>query len=373
MRSIVRRAELAAQIASITPEQLLGRKPAVFPGIALRSFLNAKRVLVTGGGGSIGAQLCREVARCRPSRLVVLDICENSAFELREELALQYKDGLSVGVVIASVRDRNRIDQVFARERPELVFHAAAHKHVPLMEAAPQEAVKNNLLGTRNVACAAAEWGVSRFVLISTDKAVNPAGVMGATKRLAEQVVQLLNSQSPTIFTVARFGNVLGTSGSVMGLFKKQIAAGGPVCITHPMASRFFMTVSEAAGLVLTAASLARGGEVFVLEMGLPVRIEDLARRMISLSGLTVGRDIEICYTGLRPGEKLTEELCLPGEAAAFAVGRRLRVTMPPLPDSAALTAAVDDLTRLAEQNNEAALLDLFCSLFGSFDQIRHA
>jgi FlaA1/EpsC-like NDP-sugar epimerase len=267
-------------------------------------------VLVTGAGGSIGSELCRQISQYDPKVLILFDIYENSVFELRHELRRKHIEQ-DIEVVIGSVRDSKRLDLVFNQYKPQIVFHAAAHKHVPLMEFSPGEAVKNNIFGTFNTASMADKHGAERFVMISTDKAVNPTNVMGATKRVAEMIVSAINSRSRTEFTAVRFGNVLGSNGSVIPLFKKQIEEGGPVTVTHPDITRYFMTIPEAAQLVLQAGGLADAGTIFVLDMGDMVKIDDLARDLIKLSGLVPGEDIKIVYTGLRPGEKMYEELLL--------------------------------------------------------------
>lgn len=289
---------------------LLGRKPVEIADLQVAEFTCGKVVLITGGGGFIGSELCRQIAATRPKKLIILDIYENNAYELQQELQMTYPDRLELSVVIASVRDYDRLVSVFTEEQPDLCIHAAAHKHVPLMETSPGEAVKNNIFGTLNVARAAVSVGVPRVILISTDKAVNPTGIMGATKRVSEMIGQAMNSPN-TCFSAVRFGNVLGSGGSVLPLFQKQIQRGGPVTVTHPEMIRYFMTVSEAVQLVLAAGALAKGGEVFVLDMGKPVKILDLAQTMIDLSGR---QNIEIRFTGLRPGEKLYEELLMSEE-----------------------------------------------------------
>jgi len=303
-------AQAVTQLRSVEPEDLLGRAPVDLDVESISGYLSQKTVLVTGAGGSIGSELCRQIAGYNPKCLVLLDIYENSVFELRHELRRRFVEQ-EIEVVIASVRDRARMDVVFNRFRPEIVFHAAAHKHVPLMEFSPGEAVKNNIFGTLNVAEMADKHGAERFVMISTDKAVNPTNVMGATKRVAEMVVNAVNAKSATEYTAVRFGNVLGSNGSVIPLFKKQIEAGGPVTVTHPDITRYFMTIPEAAQLVLQAGGLIDKGGLFVLDMGEMVKIDDLARNLIRLSGLVPGQDIKIVYTGLRPGEKMYEELLL--------------------------------------------------------------
>lgn len=290
---------------------LLGRDEVQLNVEEISGYLEGKTVLVTGGGGSIGSELCRQITHFHPKRLIIFDIYENNAYDVQNELLMRHKD-LNLEVLIGSVRDKARVEHVFEVCRPDVVFHAAAHKHVPLMELSPGEAVKNNVFGTLNVAQAADKFGTRRMVLISTDKAVNPTNVMGATKRICELIIQYFSRHSShTEYVAVRFGNVLGSNGSVIPLFKKQIASGGPITITHPEIIRYFMTIPEAARLVIQAGGMAKGGEIFVLDMGEPVKILDLARNMIRLSGLEPEVDIKIEYIGLRPGEKLYEELLL--------------------------------------------------------------
>ena len=287
---------------------LLGRDPIVVDNEEVFSMLKGKTILVTGGGGSIGSELCRQIASHRPGQLIIFDIYENNAYEIEQDLLRKYK-GLNLVTLIGSVRNTHRIESVMQEYKPDIVFHAAAHKHVPLMETSPNEAVKNNVMGTYKTAMAAAEAGVKKFVLISTDKAVNPTNIMGATKRICEMIIQMMDrADNNTSFVAVRFGNVLGSNGSVVPLFKKQIAEGGPVTVTHKDIIRFFMTIPEAVSLVLQASYYAKGGEIFVLDMGEPVKIDDMARNFIKLSGLRPDIDIKIEYTGLRPGEKLYEE-----------------------------------------------------------------
>ena len=298
------------QLRPVEPEDLLGRDPVDLDVRSIAGYITEKTVLVTGAGGSIGSELCRQISQYDPKVLILFDIYENSVFELRHELRRKHIEQ-DIEVVIGSVRDAKRLDLVFNQYKPQIVFHAAAHKHVPLMEFSPGEAVKNNIFGTFNTASMADKHGAERFVMISTDKAVNPTNVMGATKRVAEMIVSAINSRSRTEFTAVRFGNVLGSNGSVIPLFKKQIEEGGPVTVTHPDITRYFMTIPEAAQLVLQAGGLADAGTIFVLDMGDMVKIDDLARDLIKLSGLVPGEDIKIVYTGLRPGEKMYEELLL--------------------------------------------------------------
>jgi len=302
-----------SHLRDVRIEDLLGREEVQLDTEAIAQYLQGETILVTGGGGSIGSELCRQIARFQPRKLVVLDIYENNVHELQHDLRHTFPD-LDLDIVIASIRDLPRLQEIFKTYRPGVVFHAAAHKHVPLMEANPQEAVKNNILGTLKTVQCANEYGVRRFVLVSTDKAVNPTNIMGATKRVAEMIVQAMDRISHTEFVAVRFGNVLGSNGSVIPLFRQQIARGGPVTVTHPDINRFFMTIPEASRLVIQAGAIAEGGEIFVLDMGDPVRIADLARDMIRLSGLEPDVDIRIVYTGLRPGEKLYEELLLSEE-----------------------------------------------------------
>ncbi len=299
------------KLRKVSIEDLLGRDSVQVDLDQISGYIKGKTVLVTGGGGSIGSELCRQVAAREPGRLVIFDIYENNAYAIQQELRRKHP-GLDLVVLIGSVRDKARVEQLFARYQPNIVYHAAAHKHVPLMEDSPNEAVKNNIFGTYNVAAAADRHGVETFVLISTDKAVNPTNVMGATKRACEMIVQMFSRRSAnTRFVAVRFGNVLGSNGSVIPLFRRQIEQGGPVTVTHKDIIRYFMTIPEAVSLVMQAGSYARGGEIFVLDMGAPVRIDDLARNMIRLSGYEPDVDIEIVYTGLRPGEKLFEELLM--------------------------------------------------------------
>ncbi len=292
---------------------LLGRATVDVDMSGIADYIKDKTVLVTGGGGSIGSELCRQIAKHGVSRLVIFDIYENNAYDIQQELKRRYP-ALDLVVLIGSVRDRKRVFNVMDAYRPELVFHAAAHKHVPLMEDSPAEAIKNNVFGTLNVAEAASEFGAKRFLLISTDKAVNPTNVMGASKRMCEMVIQMMNGRSETEYVAVRFGNVLGSNGSVIPLFRRQILAGGPVTVTDRNVIRYFMTIPEAVSLVLQAGAYATGGEIFVLDMGDPVRIDDLARNMIRLSGFEPDVDIKVEYTGLRPGEKLFEEILMDAE-----------------------------------------------------------
>lgn len=299
-----------SMLREVEIDDLLGREPVKMDQEDVKHFIKDRTVLVTGGGGSIGSELCRQIVAYEPKRLIIFDIAENTTYDLQQELKRKYPEFTPV-VLIGSVRNKERVDSVFATYHPDIVFHAAAHKHVPLMEDSPNEAIKNNVFGTWNVAEACDHYGTKKMVLISTDKAVRPTNIMGASKRLCELIVQAFAQFSKTEYAAVRFGNVLGSDGSVIPLFKKQIAEGGPVTVTHPDIIRYFMTIPEAVNLVLQCGALAKGGEVFILDMGKPVKIVDLAKKMIRLSGLKPGEDIEIKFTGLRPGEKLYEELLI--------------------------------------------------------------
>lgn len=320
--------ETIDSLREVKIEDLLERDPVHLDNDLIENNINGKTVLVTGGGGSIGSELCRQIVKYNPGHLIILDIYENTSYELQNELEEGYPD-VPISVLIGSVRDKKRLNEIFDECAPDVVFHAAAHKHVPLMEFSPGEAVKNNVFGTYNTALCAVEHNVKRFVMISTDKAVNPTNVMGATKRLCEMVVQTMQHMGKTEFVAVRFGNVLGSNGSVIPRFSKQIAAGGPVTVTHPEITRFFMTIPEAAQLVLQAATYAKGGEIFVLDMGEPVKIYDLAKKMISLSGFKPDVDIEIKFTGLRPGEKLYEELLMNEEGLEKTAHSKIYVGQP--------------------------------------------
>ena len=326
-------------------EDLLGREPITVDLPAITEYLKDQVVLVTGGGGSIGGELCRQVAEAQPKQLVIVDIYENNAYEIQQELKRKFPK-LDLVVLIASVRNTNRMNSIFEQYHPNIVFHAAAHKHVPLMEDSPNEAIKNNVFGTLKTVQAADRYGVERFVLISTDKAVNPTNIMGASKRICEMIVQAYNRRSKTEFVAVRFGNVLGSNGSVIPLFKQQIKEGGPVTVTHPDIIRYFMTIPEAVSLVLQAGAFAKGGEIFVLDMGEPVKIVDLAMNLIRLSGYTPNEDIMIEYIGLRPGEKLYEECLMAEEDLDKTSNDRISVAKPiEMEDDAFL----DSLTELKD------------------------
>ncbi len=317
-----------SNLREVQIEDLLGRDPIEVNVDEIIGYVRDKVVLVTGGGGSIGSELCRQVARHSPRRLVILDIYENNAYEIQQELRRDYPE-LDLEVLIGSVRNTMRVDEIFREYRPDIVYHAAAHKHVPLMEDSPNEAIKNNVFGTLKVAAAADRYGTGRFVMISTDKAVNPTNIMGASKRICEMVIQNMNRKSRTEYVAVRFGNVLGSNGSVVPLFKKQIEQGGPVTVTHPDIIRYFMTIPEAVSLVLQAWAYAKGGEIFVLDMGEPMKILDLAKNMIKLSGYRVNEDIRIEFTGLRPGEKMYEELLMQEEGLKETANRMIYIGRP--------------------------------------------
>lgn len=318
-----------SKLRDVDVEDLLGREPIKVDIESILGYVKDKKVLVTGGGGSIGSELCRQIAAHQPKRLIIVDIYENNAYDIQQELKHDYPE-LNLTVLIASVRNTNRINAIMETYRPDIVYHAAAHKHVPLMEDSPNEAVKNNVFGTWKTAYAAAMNGVGKFVLISTDKAVNPTNIMGATKRICEMIIQTFNKNfEHTEFVAVRFGNVLGSNGSVIPLFKKQIEAGGPVTVTHPDIIRYFMTIPEAVSLVLQAGAYAKGGEIFVLDMGEPVKILDLAKNLIRLSGYKVDDDIKIEFTGLRPGEKLYEELLMDEEGLRETENKMIHIGKP--------------------------------------------
>ena len=317
-----------SQLRKVDVIDLLGREQIQVDLDSIMGYVMNKVIFVTGGGGSIGSELCRQIAEKNPKQLIIFDIYENSAYDIQQELIKKYPD-LDLKVLIGSVRNTNRVNQIFEKYHPDIVYHAAAHKHVPLMEESPNEAIKNNVLGTWKVADAADKYGTGKFVMISTDKAVNPTNIMGATKRICEMIVQAYNSKSKTEFVAVRFGNVLGSNGSVIPLFKKQIAAGGPVTVTHPDIIRYFMTIPEAVSLVLQAGAYAKGGEIFVLDMGEPVKILDLAKNLIRLSGYIPGEDIKIEFTGLRPGEKLYEEMLMAEEGLKQTKNKLIHIGEP--------------------------------------------
>lgn len=338
-----------SKLRNVDITDLLGRDQIQVNMDEIFQYIFDKVVLVTGGGGSIGSELCRQIAKSVPKRLIIFDIYENNAYDIQMELNRKYPN-LNLTVLIGSVRDRGRLDAVMKEYRPEIIFHAAAHKHVPLMEDSPNESIKNNVFGTYRTALSAVEYGVKKFVLISTDKAVNPTNIMGASKRLCEMVIQMMSRRnSGTDFVAVRFGNVMGSNGSVIPLFKKQIAEGGPVTVTHPEITRFFMTIPEAVSLVLQAAYYAKGGEIFVLDMGQPVKIADMARNLIRLSGFEPDVDIHIEYTGLRPGEKLYEEVLMAEEGLRETENKLIHIGNPIEMDDQEFLRQLDRLERAYE------------------------
>ena len=339
----------ASKLRPVSIEDLLGREEIKVNLDEIMGYVSNKVIMVTGGGGSIGSELCRQIAQHQPKRLIIFDIYENNAYEIQQELKRNYPD-LALSTLIGSVRDESRLETVFEKYRPQIVYHAAAHKHVPLMEKSPNEAIKNNVLGTYNVVRMADYYGVEKFVQISTDKAVNPTNIMGASKRICEMIVQTYDAKSETEFVAVRFGNVLGSNGSVIPLFKKQIENGGPITVTHPDIIRYFMTIPEAVSLVLQAGAYAKGGEIFVLDMGEPVKIVDLAKNLIRLSGLTLGKDIDIEYTGLRPGEKLYEELLMDEEGMTETPNKKIFIGHPIDVNGERLLKALSIMERAAGQ-----------------------
>ncbi len=358
--------DLLSRVRDVKVEDLLGREEIDLEYNA-NEFVRGKTVLVTGAGGSIGSELCEQIAAGKPQKLIMVDIYENNIYDLEQKLRMQYGEALDLEVCIASVRDSKKMDRLFARTRPGIVFHAAAHKHVPLMEFSPEEAAKNNIFGTYNVVQSAHKYGVNTFVLISTDKAVNPTSIMGATKRVCEMIVQSMSKQSKTRFVAVRFGNVLGSNGSVIPLFKEQIAAGGPVTVTHPDIVRYFMTITEAVSLVISAAEIAQGGEIFVLDMGHQVKILDLAENLIRLAGFVPYKDIEIVFTGLRPGEKLYEELLLSEEGVTSTNQKKIFIGNAGDIDADAFFEKLKDLKAIAYDNNSGEVVQQIKAMVPSF------
>ena len=348
---LIKNKNLMSSFRDVEIEDLLGREPIKLDNKNIGKLIENKVVLVTGGGGSIGSELCRQVMKFDPKELVIVDIYENNLYDIEQELRMNYPNA-KINAIVASVRDKERLNEIFEEFKPYLVFHAAAHKHVPLMETSPLEAIKNNVFGTYNVVNCADEYNVKRFILISTDKAVNPTNVMGATKRLCEMIVQAKNKVSKTEYAAVRFGNVLGSNGSVVPLFKKQIASGGPITVTHKDITRFFMTIPEAVSLVLQAMSYAKGGEIFVLDMGEPVKIYDMAEKLIRLSGLEPNVDIEIKVTGLRPGEKLYEEILMDEEGLEATKHDKIHIAEPMNINMKMIEDKLNKLNNLLETSN---------------------
>ncbi len=344
------------QIKDVEIEDLLGREPIELEMQGISHYISNKAVLVTGGGGSIGSELCRQIAKFNPEKLIIFDIYENNAYDIQNELKYKYPK-LNLIVLIGSVRDKKRLNQIFEKYNPNIIFHAAAHKHVPLMEDSPMEAIKNNVFGTLNVVQCADKYDVERFVLISTDKAVNPTNIMGATKRMCEMIIQSYDKVSKTKFVAVRFGNVLGSNGSVIPLFKRQISHGGPVTVTDKNIIRYFMTIPEASKLVLQAGAFANGGEIFILDMGEPVKIYDLACDLIRLSGFEPNKDIKIKITGLRPGEKLYEELLMSEEGLTNTKHKKIFIGKPTFTDIDILKEKLSELNEIVEKDNVNELI----------------
>lgn len=357
-------------IRNVDVLDLLGRDPIEVDIESIMGYVKDKVIMVTGGGGSIGSELCRQLVSHKPKQLIIFDIYENNAYDIQQELKINYPDA-NVVTLIGSIRNVSRLESVFAQYKPDIVYHAAAHKHVPLMEVSPDEAVKNNVVGTWNVARMADKYGVKKFVMISTDKAVNPTNVMGATKRICEMIVQTYNEISKTDFVAVRFGNVLGSNGSVIPLFKRQIEAGGPVTVTDPNIIRYFMTIPEAVSLVLQAGAYAKGGEIFILDMGEPVKIDDLAKNLIRLSGYTLGVDMEIKYTGLRPGEKLYEELLMKEEGLQETDNKLIHIGKPIEFDKENFFDNLEKLKNQAYAEN-GNIRDLLRSVVGTYHPETH-
>lgn len=365
-------ASVTSKIRQVEVEDLLGREPIVFDTEKYGAYITGQTVLVTGGGGSIGSELCRQIAKLSPKKLIILDIYENNAYEIQQELIRQYHEKLNLDTQIASVRDKRKLDYLFSQNKIDVIFHAAAHKHVPLMETTPEEAVKNNVFGTLNLVLLADKYHVKKFVQISTDKAVNPTNIMGATKRICEMIVQTMDKQSETKFVAVRFGNVLGSNGSVIPLFKEQIREGGPVTVTHPDIIRFFMTIPEAVSLVLTAGGLAKGGEIFILDMEEPVKILTLAENLIRLSGFKPYEDIPIEFTGLRPGEKLYEEILLNEEGMKKTANKKIFIGKPIELDTEKFHEKLIELKKVALKNDKDGIDKLIAEIVPTFNHMKN-
>lgn len=345
------------KIKSINLQGFLGREPIKLDYNGVSDYLKNKRILVTGAGGTIGSELCRQIIKFHPQKLLMLDIYENNIYELQTELVRTYPN-LKHKLIIASIRDKERLESIFKENRPEIVFHAAAHKHVPIMESNPTEAIKNNIFGTLNLVECADKYEIEKFVLISTDKAVNPTNIMGATKRVCEMIIQAMNGKSKTQYTAVRFGNVLGSNGSVVPLFLKQIDEGGPITITNKYVTRYFMLVSEAAQLLLQAGAFAKGGEIFVLDMGKPIKIYDLAYALIKQTGYIPNKDIKLEITGLRPGEKLREELFAAEESLKETASSKIFYIEPTPVDMDSLKEALNELKNITKEENSKAAIN---------------
>ncbi len=364
-----RNTQLLTQAKEIKIEDLLGRKPIEFNEEEIRKFITGKVCMVTGGGGSIGSELVRQIAKYSPKQIIIVDIYENNAYDIQQEMFLKYGTKLDLVTLISSIRDYEKMDKIFRKYRPQLVFHAAAHKHVPLMETVPEEAVKNNVFGTFNVATLAEVYKVDKFVMISTDKAVNPTNVMGATKRSCEMIIQYKAQTSEhTEFVTTRFGNVLGSNGSVIPLFRRQIESGSPVTVTHPDIIRYFMTIPEAVSLVLEAGAMAKGGEIFVLDMGAPVKITTLAENLIRMYGKVPYKDVPIVFTGLRPGEKLFEELLMDEEGLKSTENKKIFIGNQININSAEMLSKLENLRNAAEANDSEKTVELLSDLVPTFN-----
>lgn len=360
---------LISQAKEIRIEDLLGRKPIEFNKKEIKRLINGKICMVTGGGGSIGSELVRQIAKYEPKQIIIVDIYENNAYDIQQELVLEYGTKLNLVTIISSVRDYDKMDKIFRDYRPQLVFHAAAHKHVPLMETVPEEAVKNNIFGTFNVATLAEFYKVDKFVMISTDKAVNPTNVMGATKRACEMIIQYkAQTSSHTDFVTTRFGNVLGSNGSVIPLFRRQIENGADVTVTHPDIIRYFMTIPEAVSLVLEAGAMAKGGEIFVLDMGAPVKITTLAENLIRMYGKVPYKDVKIVFTGLRPGEKLFEELLMDEEGLESTANKKIFIGNQINIDADDMLSKLQSLRNAAEANDSEKTIQLLSDLVPTFN-----
>ncbi|MCI6823946.1 MAG: polysaccharide biosynthesis protein [Ruminococcus bromii] len=361
--------KLITQAKEIKIEDLLGRKPIEFDKEGIRKFVTGKVCMVTGGGGSIGSELVRQIAKYEPKQIVIIDIYENNAYDIQQELVLEYGSKLNLVTLISSVRDYDKMDAIFKKYRPQIVFHAAAHKHVPLMETVPEEAVKNNIFGTFNVATLAEFYKVDKFVMISTDKAVNPTNVMGATKRACEMIIQYkAQTSTHTEFVTTRFGNVLGSNGSVIPLFRRQIESGSPVTVTHPDIIRYFMTIPEAVSLVLEAGAMAKGGEIFVLDMGAPVKITTLAENLIRMYGKVPYKDVPIVFTGLRPGEKLFEELLMDEEGLKSTANNKIYIGNQININSDEMLNKLGALREASQANDSERTVELLSDLVPTFN-----
>ncbi len=361
--------QLLNQVKDIKIEDLLGRDPITFDKTEIRKFIEGKVCMVTGGGGSIGSELVRQIAKYAPKQVIIVDIYENNAYDIQQELKLEYEDALNLVTLIASVRDYDKLEAIFEEYKPQVVFHAAAHKHVPLMETSPAEAVKNNIFGTWNMVTVAEKYEVEKFVMISTDKAVNPTNVMGATKRCCEMIVQYKSqSGSKTEFVTTRFGNVLGSNGSVIPLFRRQIEAGKPVTVTHPDIIRYFMTIPEAVSLVLQAGAMANGGEIFVLDMGDPVKITTLAENLIRMYGKVPYKDVEIRFTGLRPGEKLFEELLMDEEGLESTENKKIFIGNQIEIEPQTLLSKLEKLQEYAQNNDSDKTVEMLADIVPTFN-----